>query len=41
MMKAIVAALFLSACGCDCRYNEYIPENNPLVVPPDLRPIKN
>ena len=39
-MKKIVlvcALASLSACGCRCRYNEYIPENNPLAVPAELR----
>ncbi len=39
-MKKIFAMLVLvclSSCGCNCRYNEYIPENNPLVIPEDLK----
>ena len=30
--------VILSSCSsCKCRYNEYIPENNPLVIPEDLK----
>ena len=29
--------LILSACSCNCRYNEYLPENNPLLIPPELQ----
>ena len=34
----LFVCLALSACGCRCRYNEYLPENNPLVIPDDLKP---
>ena len=33
-------SLFLSSCGCNCKYNEYLPENNPLTIPEDLKPSK-
>ena len=32
--------VLLSGCGCKCRYNEYLPENNPLVIPEDLKPVE-
>jgi hypothetical protein len=28
----------VSGCGCKCKYNDYLPENNPLVIPEDLKP---
>ena len=33
----ILCVLFVSGCGCHCRYNEYLPENNPLAIPEELR----
>jgi hypothetical protein len=33
---AILLVLAVSGCACNCRYNEYLPENNPLVIPDDL-----
>lgn len=33
----LCVGFILSSCGCNCRYNEYIPENNPLVIPEDLK----
>jgi hypothetical protein len=34
----VLSLLALASCGCKCRYNEYVPENNPLAIPEDLRP---
>lgn len=33
-----VICIFISNCGCNCKYNEYLPENNPLIIPEDLKP---
>lgn len=35
-----ILSLCLSNCSCNCRYNEYLPENNPLVIPEDLKSAK-
>ena len=42
-MKLIVilCAGLLAACACKCRDNGYMPEGNRLVIPEDLRPVKN
>ena len=32
--------LFVANCSCKCRYDEYLPENNPLVIPDDLKPVQ-
>ena len=37
----LVMVLLVSGCGCHCRYNEYLPENNPLVIPDELKPVEN
>ncbi len=34
----LFTCFIISGCGCKCRYNEYLPENNPLVIPEDLKP---
>lgn len=31
-------SLIMTSCTCKCKYNDYLPENNPLVIPEDLRP---
>ncbi len=33
-------SLIISGCACKCKYNEYLPENNPLIIPEDLKPNK-
>ncbi|MDR1009454.1 MAG: hypothetical protein LBL52_04350 [Rickettsiales bacterium] len=37
----IVLVCALSACACKCRYNEYLPENNRLAIPDELKPVKS
>ncbi len=41
-MKKILFLFLLSmtiyGCTCKCKYNEYLPENNPLIIPQDLQP---
>lgn len=37
----LVTVLFVSGCGCYCRYNEYLPENNPLAIPDELKSVEN
>ena len=32
-----ILVLFVTGCGCHCRYNEYLPENNPLLIPEELK----
>ncbi len=33
-------SIFVVSCSCKCRYNEYLPENNPLIIPDDLKPVQ-
>ena len=33
----VLLCLLVSSCACRCKYNEYIPENNPLIIPDDLK----
>ena len=41
-MKKLFSLFCLSftllGCSCKCRYNEYLPENNPLIIPESLKP---
>ena len=36
-LSMCVICVLISGCGCNCKYNEYLPENNPLVIPEDLK----
>ncbi len=37
-LSVLFICLMVSGCGCKCKYNDYLPENNPLVIPEDLKP---
>lgn len=42
MYKLIAICLIclgFTGCASKCKYNEYLPENNPLIIPEDLKPI--
>ena len=37
-LSVLFMVLMVSGCACKCKYNEYLPENNPLTIPEDLKP---
>ncbi|MGN0929472.1 MAG: hypothetical protein ACI4N3_02425 [Alphaproteobacteria bacterium] len=40
LLSLCIISLSLANCTCNCKYNEYLPENNPLVIPEDLKPVQ-
>ena len=39
-LLCMMACAIVAGC-CNCRYNDYLPENNVLSIPEELRPVDN